>query len=121
MPLGVPRSLLDSTGKLPPGVGGLGTPISMPPSTVPNATAEAFARAAFNGQIPSTIVPIMSGGSWVAKLPDVSVVTFRVAGDASASTAAPTATVEVNSAAVKAINNGNVVKFAFHGHENVYE
>ncbi|MCY0911387.1 hypothetical protein [Massilia antarctica] len=35
------------------------------------------------------------------------------AGDASASTAAATATVEVNSAAVKAINNGQVAKFKF--------
>jgi len=90
-------------------------PPAMPPSAAPNVAAEAFARAAFNGQIPDKIVPILSGGSWVAKLPDGSVVTFRVAGDASAATAAATATVEVNSAAVKSINNGNVEKFKFPG------
>jgi filamentous hemagglutinin len=87
----------------------------MPPSVAPNAAAEAFARAAFNGQIPDKVVSIMSGGSWVAKLPDGSMVTYRVAGDASTATAVGTATVEVNSAAVKNINNGNVAKFKFPG------
>lgn len=42
--------------------------------------------------------------------------TFRVAGDASAATDATTATVEVNSQAVKAMNNGKVAKFKFPGH-----
>ncbi|HEX7687097.1 MAG TPA: hypothetical protein VF453_05300 [Burkholderiaceae bacterium] len=87
----------------------------MPPSADPNATAEAFARAAFNGQTPDKLVPILSGDSWVAKLPDGTAVTFRVAGDASAATDAGTATVEVNNAAVKAINDGNVAKFKFPG------
>jgi filamentous hemagglutinin len=58
----------------------------------------------------------MGGNSWVARLPDGSVVTFRVAGDASAATDAATATVEVNSQAVKAMNNGQVAKFKFPGH-----
>jgi filamentous hemagglutinin len=61
-------------------------------------------------------VLIMGGNSWVARLPDGSVVTFRVAGDASAATDAATATVEVNSQAVKAMNNGQVAKFKFPGH-----
>lgn len=88
-------------------------PIPMPPSVAPNAAAEAFARAAFNGQIPDKVVSIMSGGSWVAKLPDGSVVAYRVAGDASTATALGTATAVVNTAAVQNINNGNVAKFKF--------
>jgi len=65
--------------------------------------------------MPDKLVPIMSGDTWVAKLPEGSVVTLRVAGDASAATEATTATVEVNSQAVKALNNGNVAKFKFPG------
>ena len=49
----------------------------------------------------------------MAKLPDGTVVKFRSAGDASAATDATTATVEVNSQAVKSVNNGNVAKFKF--------
>lgn len=41
------------------------------------------------------------------------------AGDASAASAAATATVEVNSAAVKGINKGNVAKFKFPASEGV--
>jgi filamentous hemagglutinin len=85
----------------------------MPPSDNPNATAEAFVQDAFNGQTPSQVIPILSGDSWVAKLPDGTVVTYRVAGDASSSTDATTATVEINSPAVTTINNGNVAKFKF--------
>jgi filamentous hemagglutinin len=85
----------------------------MPPSVTPNATAEAFAKAAFNGQTPDVVTPILSGNSWVAKLPDGTVVTFRVAGDAGVSTMSSTATVEINSQAVRVINSGNVAKFKF--------
>jgi len=63
-PLGVPPSILDGRGSLPAGIGGPGTPIPMPPSSNPTATAEAFARAAFNGQAPDKLVPIMGGSSW---------------------------------------------------------
>lgn len=85
----------------------------MPAAAMPNATVDAFARAVFNGQVPSSISSIKGENSWVAKLPDGSVVTYRVAGDASASTAAATATVEVSSTAIKAINAGKVAKFEF--------
>ena len=112
----VPKTLLDSNGNLPPGIGGTGTPIPMPASLNPNAAAEAFARAAFDGQTPSSMTPIMgNNGSWLAKLPDGTSITFRVAGDASAATDAGTATVEVNNLATKAINNGKVPKFKFPG------
>ncbi|GGY30475.1 hypothetical protein GCM10011289_36230 [Paludibacterium paludis] len=93
-PGGIPASLLDANGKLPPGIGGVGTPIPMPPSVNPNATAEAFAKSAFNGQTPLSVNPIKNGNSWVAKLPDGTVVTYRVAGDASGKTNLATATVE---------------------------
>ena len=81
----------------------------------PNAAAEAFAQAAFNEQISDKIIPIMSGDSWFTKQPDGSVVTFRVAEDASGATDAATAKIKVNSAAVKGINSGNVAKFKFPG------
>lgn len=44
---------------------------------------------------------------------DGTAITYRPAGQASAATAETTATVEINSAAVKNINNGNVAKFKF--------
>lgn len=44
---------------------------------------------------------------------------YRVAGDASTTTALGTVTVEVNSGAVKKIKNGNVAKFKFPGSESL--
>src|SRR6202012_2422447 len=67
----VPPSILGGDGKLPDGIGGTGTPIPMEPTTHPNATAEQFAKAAFNGQTPVKVVNNVTGeGSWVAILPD---------------------------------------------------
>ena len=109
----IPPSILDAQGNLLPGIGGPGTPIAMPPSADPRATAEAFARAAFNGQVPVSITPIKSGNSWNAELPDGTFVTYRVEGDASASTKSTTVTVEVNNDAVKSINNRKPAKFKF--------
>jgi len=112
----VSSSILGPDGKLPSGVGGLGTPIPMEPSSNPSATAEQFATAAFNGQTPVKVINNITGeGSWVAIMPDGTAITYRPAGQASAATAETTATVEINSAAVKSINNGNVAKFKFPG------
>jgi filamentous hemagglutinin len=110
----VPPSILGGDGALPSGIGGKGTPIPMPPTGNPNATAEQFAKDAFNGQTPVRIVNNVTGeGSWVAVLPDGTAVTYRPAGQASSKTADSTATVEINNQAVKNINNGNVAKFKF--------
>jgi hypothetical protein len=110
----VPPSILDATGKLPQGIGGLGTPIPMPPTADPDSTAERFANDALNGQIPVRVVNgITGGGSWVAILPDGTAVTYRPAGQASDATDDRTATVEINNMAVKDINNGRVAKFKF--------
>ncbi|WP_175755074.1 hemagglutinin repeat-containing protein [Burkholderia cepacia] len=112
----VPPSITGGDGKLPAGIGGLGTPIPMPPSSDPNATAEKFAKDAFNGQTPVKVANNVTGeGSWVAILPDGTAVTYRPAGQASSKTAGDTATVEVNSSAVKAINRGEIAKFKFPG------
>lgn len=110
----IPLSILGNDGKLPPGIGGPGTPIPMPPSTNPNDVAEKFARDAFNGQIPTTIIKDLSGaGSWLAKLPDGTVVLYRPAGTASYRTDTNTATVEVNNSEILAINRGEQAKFKF--------
>ncbi|WP_423761292.1 hemagglutinin repeat-containing protein [Burkholderia sp. NLJ2] len=112
----VPPSITGSDGKLPAGIGGVGTPIPMPPSSDPNGTAEQFAKDAFNGQTPVKVVNNVTGeGSWVAILPDGTAVTYRPAGQASSKTAGDTATVEINSSAVKAINRGEIAKFKFPG------
>jgi filamentous hemagglutinin len=112
----VPSSILGSDGKLPGGIGGTGTPIPMEPTSNPSVTAEQFAKAAFNGQTPVKVVNNITGeGSWVAIMPDGTAITYRPAGQASAATATTTATVEINSAAVRNINNGNVAKFKFPG------
>ena len=79
-------------------------------------TAEKFAKDAFNGQTPVKVANNVTGeGSWVAILPDGTAVTYRPAGQASSKTAGDTATVEVNSSAVKAINRGEIAKFKFPG------
>ena len=110
----VPPSNLGANGRLPPGIGDPGAPISMPASINPNATAEKFARAAFNGQTPLVVKNNITGpGSWVAIMPDRTAITYRPAGKASSKTDAATATVEINSAAVKSVNSGNVAKFKF--------
>ena len=110
----IPLSILGNDGKLPPGIGGPGTPIPMPPSTNPNDVAEKFARDAFNGQIPTTIIKDLSGaGSWLAKLPDGTVVLYRPAGTASYRTDTNTATVEVNNSEILAINRGEQAEFKF--------
>ncbi|WP_322004714.1 hemagglutinin repeat-containing protein [Paraburkholderia tropica] len=110
----VPSSILGEDGKLPAGIGGLGTPIPMEPTADPSATAEQFATEAFNGQTPVKVIKNITGeGSWVAIMPDGTAITYRPAGQASVATADTTATVEINSAAVKNINNGNVAKFKF--------
>ncbi|WP_193834309.1 hypothetical protein [Burkholderia ubonensis] len=112
----VPPSIKGSDGNLPAGIGGVGTPIPMPPSSNPNETAEQFAKDAFNGQTPVKVVNNVTGeGSWVAILPDGTAVTYRPAGQASSKTAGDTATVEVNNSAVKAINRGEIAKFKFPG------
>ena len=112
----VPPSITGSDGKLPAGIGGLGTPIPMPPSSDPNGTAERFAKDAFNGQTPVKVANNVTGeGSWVAILPDGTAVTYRPAGQASSKTAGDTATVEINNSAVKAINRGEIAKFKFPG------
>ncbi|AUT64685.1 filamentous hemagglutinin N-terminal domain-containing protein [Paraburkholderia terrae] len=112
----VPSSILGGDGKLPAGIGGTGTPIPMEPTRNPSATAEQFAKAAFNGQTPVKVVNNITGeGSWVAIMPDGTAITYRPAGQASTATATTTATVEINSAAVRNINNGNVAKFKFPG------
>ncbi|WP_143130375.1 hypothetical protein [Paraburkholderia sartisoli] len=88
----------------------------MEPTSNPSATAEQFAKAAFNGQMPVKVVNNITGeGSWVAIMPDGTAITYRPAGQASTATATTTATVEINSAAVRNINNGNVAKFKFPG------
>jgi filamentous hemagglutinin len=86
----------------------------MPPTGDPNSAAEQFAKDAFNGQTPVKVVNNVTGeGSWGAILPDGTAVTYRPAGQASSKTTESTATVEINSPAVKDINNGNVAKFKF--------
>ncbi|MET3518132.1 filamentous hemagglutinin family protein [Pseudacidovorax sp. 1753] len=106
----VPPSILDPTGKLPPGIGGSGTPIPMPPSSDPNATAEKFATDAFNGKTPTSVTPI--GNGWLAKLPDGTSVLYRPAGQAT-KTDPTTASVDINSSGIRDINNGQPAKFKF--------
>ncbi|MEJ8859980.1 hemagglutinin repeat-containing protein [Variovorax robiniae] len=106
----VPPSILDGNGALPPGIGGVGTPIPMPASADPNQTAEDFAKSAFNGQTPASVQTI--GNGWVAKLPDGTVVVYRPAGQANR-TDPNTASVDINSPGVQSINNGRPAKFKF--------
>lgn len=110
----VPPSILGSNGQLPPVTGVNGGAIERPATANPNQTAEQFARDAFNGQTPVSTKPIDGkSGAWVAELPDGTHVTYRPAGQASSSTLDTTATVEVNSPSVKAINKNAPAKFKF--------
>lgn len=74
----------------------------------------AAAKAWDEGGTDRTLLHVAGGeGSWVAIMPDGTAITYRPAGQASAATAETTETVEINSAAVKNISNGNVAKFKF--------
>jgi filamentous hemagglutinin len=105
-----PPSILDANGRLPPGIGGVGTPMPMSPSPDPDQTAEEFARQAFGGQQPFSVQSI--GRGWLAKLPDGTAVLYRPAGQAT-KTEPSTATVEINNSGVRLINNGQHAKFKF--------
>jgi hypothetical protein len=106
----VPPSILNNNGALPPGIGGLGTPIPMPASADPNQTAQDFAKGAFNGQIPLSVQQI--GGGWLAKLPDGTSILYRPAGQAT-DTPETTSSVDINSAGIRAINNNKPAKSKF--------
>lgn len=110
---GIPPSILGSDGQLPSGIGGLGTPVPMPPTPNPDQTAEDFARDAFNGQQPVSITPGITGpGSWLAKLPDGTTILYRPSGQGTR-TDSDTASVDINNAGVRAQNNGVPAKFKF--------
>ncbi|BEP53035.1 hypothetical protein GmRootV118_02790 [Variovorax sp. V118] len=106
----IPPSITDGAGNLPPGIGGVGTPIPMPPSINPNQTAEDFAKKAFNGQIPSSIVSVEGG--WLAKMPDGTTILYRPAGQAT-KTDSTTASVDVNNPSIRGINRNTPAKFKF--------
>lgn len=92
-------------GKLPgTPIGGPGTPREMPASNSPNATAEDFVNKLFRNS-PIKKDPI-SGceGCWRAQTSDKAWVTYRPAGQASSATSPTTATVEINSPAIKELN-----------------
>jgi hypothetical protein len=108
--MSVPPSILGEGGKLPPGIGGIGTPIPMSPSQNPNQAAENFARAAFNGQTPDSVTPM--GQGWLAKLPDGTSVLYRPAGQAT-KTDPTTASVDINNPDIRTMNNGEPAKFKF--------
>lgn len=108
----VPNELYNTTaitglkdGKLPGNpIGGLGTPREMPATLNPSGTAEDFAIRWF-GDTPVNKLPINNcDGCWRAKDTDGAWVTYRPAGRASSSTTATTATVEINSEAIKRMN-----------------
>ena len=102
-------------------LGTLGTPRTMPASRNPNASANKFAQTLL-GRRPNTH-EYQAGagmnnndcaGCWRATLPDGSTVVYRLAGKASAATNPTTASVEIhNSPRLKAMNNGNDLKFKF--------
>lgn len=104
----------EAHGGTSPGIGGIGTPIPMPTSADPDATAEQFVEAAFNGQTPVSVKKNITGeGSWVAYMLDGTAITYRPAGQASRLTDPSTAIVEINNPAIKSINNDNSAKFKF--------
>ena len=93
-------------------IGGLGTPRQMPLSSNPNIAAENYAKNYFGGAKPSNAID-MGGGSWRAQTSDGMWVTYRPMGNAGNRTEPTTASVDVNSAAVKAANNGKELKLKF--------
>lgn len=106
----VPPSILDLTGRLPPGIGGTGAPIPIPSSQDLNDTAENFARNAFNGQTPTSVTRLGVGS--LAKISDGAPVLYRPAGQAT-QTDPTTASVNIKSAGIKIINSGRPAKFKF--------
>lgn len=92
-------------------IGGIGTPISMPPSVNPNVTAETYAMNYFGGNKPSNAID-MGNGAWRAQTGDTWV-TYRPAGTAGNRTAPSTASVNIDGLSVRSINNNKPLKLKF--------
>ncbi|WP_133125710.1 hypothetical protein [Xanthomonas prunicola] len=95
-------------------IGGLGTPREMPATSDPDLAAETLAKEFFGGVKPSDAIN-MKNGSWRARTPDGSWVTYRPAGIASDKTLQTTASLEINGKSVNLANGGedNVLKLKF--------
>jgi filamentous hemagglutinin len=84
----------------------------MPASDDPNSAARAFVLKAYNGQKQTSITPLGDGG-FVAQMPDGAYITFRPAGQATSKTLASTASVDINDAKLKQLNQGEFLKLKF--------
>jgi hypothetical protein len=87
---------------------------NMLPSANPDATALQYVYGIYNGQIPNSVTSIVSRpGAFVASMPDGSYITYRPSGQASERTPRDMATVQINSAAISALNGGESLKLKF--------
>ncbi|MBB5866586.1 VENN motif pre-toxin domain-containing protein, partial [Xanthomonas sp. 3058] len=95
-------------------ISGLGTPREMPATSDPDLAAETLAKEFFGGVKPSDATN-MKNGSWRAKTPDGTWVTYRPAGIASDKTLQTTASLDINGKSVNLANGGehNVLKLKF--------
>jgi hypothetical protein len=95
---------------------GLGTARNMRVSDNPNLAGLNYVASIYNGLIPVSVKAVGDPGSgaFVATMPDGTYITYRPAGQANDYWTPPTmATVEVNSNAIKALNNNQVLKLKF--------
>ncbi|HEY1982118.1 MAG TPA: hypothetical protein VGH13_18755, partial [Xanthobacteraceae bacterium] len=94
---------------------GLGNPRTMPPSNDPNVTALNYIGSIYSGQTPTSVTAggKLPPGSFIVGLPDGTFITFRPAGGASSRTLDGTANVDINSPAIRTLNNGSSLKLKF--------
>ncbi len=99
-------------------IGGPGTPREMPASPNPSATAENFVSQVFGGSQISKKSIAGCVGCWRGQTAEGAWVTYRPAGQASAAIPSTTATVEINSSSLNALNanqagKGQILKLKF--------
>jgi len=112
VPTGTRAELIARDGKLPGTQAKADGVRTMPASEDPNATALAYTQKTYNGQTPSPITALETGG-FVAKMPDGAFVTFRPAGQAGPKTLDTTASVDINDPAINRLNGGQPLKLKF--------
>ncbi len=116
VPAGTVVEAMAPNGVLPDeSASGPGSPRTMPASDEPNRAALEFIARAYNGQEPASIdrPETLAPGGFVALLPDGTYITFRPAGQAGPLTLDSTASVDVNSPTIRALNGNRSLKLKF--------
>lgn len=103
-----------AAGKFPGIAARVGVPRTMPASDDPASEANKFIRRLATGRTPVPVkTDLDSQGGYVIRLDDGTYITYRPPGLASEKTAPTTASVDIDSPKIKAMNGGQRLKLKF--------